>query len=95
MHLLEEHIISINSKLQILLKNYAALQKENNLFLSEIKKHEENEKNFLEKINVLEIQTGILKPSAGKMDSNEKKDFEKRIDAYIKDIDKCIVMLNN
>ena len=92
---IEEHINSINSKLQLLLKKYAALQKENLILSREMEVFKENEKAFLQKINTLEIQTGILKASAGKMDEKEKQVFEKRINQYLKDLDKCMAMLNN
>jgi len=92
---IEEHINSINTKLQLLLKKYAALQKENSLLSKEIETRRKNEKDYLEKITSLEIQTGILKSSAGKLNDKEKHDFEKKINNYIKDIDKCIAMLNN
>jgi len=29
------------------------------------------------------------------MNEDEKKNFEKKINQYIKDVDKCIAMLNN
>jgi len=95
MNSIEEHINSINTKLQLLLKKYAALQKENAILTREMEVCKENEKDFLQKINFLEVQTGILKASTGKMNDKEKHDFEKRINQYIKDIDKCIAMLNN
>lgn len=95
METIEEYINAINTKLQILLKKYAALQKENSILNNEIELCKQNEKDYLEKINSLEIQNGILKASSGKWDEKEKHDFEKRINQYIKDLDKCIGMLNN
>jgi chromosome segregation ATPase len=95
MSLIEEHINSINSKLQKLLKKYAALEKEKSILNSEIEVLRKNEKEYIQKINSLEIQEGILKASSGKLSDKEKSDFEKRINQYIKDLDKCIAMLNN
>ena len=60
-----------------------------------LKYAEKMKKIILEKIASLEMQTGILKSSAGKLNDKEKHDFEKRINNYIKDLDKCIAMLNN
>jgi hypothetical protein len=91
----EEHINLINSKLQLLLKKYSALQKENAILNNEIETFRNNEKDNLQKINSLEIQAGILKASVGKLNEKEKSDFEKRINQYIKDLDKCMAMLNN
>ena len=95
MSAIEEHINSINAKLQLLLKKYAALQKENLNLSSEIETFRKNEKEYVEKINFLEIQAGILKASADKLTDTEKHDFEKRINQYIKDLDRCMAMLNN
>ncbi|KAA9041587.1 hypothetical protein FW778_06070 [Ginsengibacter hankyongi] len=95
MSAIEEHINSINAKVQLLLKKYAALQKENLNLSNEIETFRKNEKEYLEKINSLEIQTGILKASAGKLNDKEKHDIEKKINQYIKDLDKCMAMLNN
>ena len=95
MNTIEEHINYINTKLQLLLKKYAALQKENSILNNEIEICRKNEKDYLQKINFLEMQTGILKASAGKLNNKEKQDFEKKINQYIKDLDKCMSMLNN
>jgi len=95
MKTIEEHINFINSKLQVLLKKYAALQKENANLNHELELHKEREKQTLQKIDSLEIQTRILKTSAGSMNEEEKKNFEKKINQYIKDLDKCMAMLNN
>lgn len=95
MSLIEEHINSINSKLQLLIKKYAALQKENSILNAEIEKYRTSEKEYLQKVDALEIQAGILKASGGKLNDIEKYDFEKRINQYIKDIDKYMAMLNN
>lgn len=95
MKTIEEHISFINNKLQLLLKKYAALQKENFSLNSEIELYKEREQQTLQKIDSLEMQARILKTSAGSMNEEEKKNFEKKISQYIKDLDKCIAMLNN
>ena len=95
MNTIEEHINYINTKLQLLLKKYAALQKENSILNNEIEICRKNEKDYLQKINFFEMQTGILNASAGKLNNKEKQDFEKKINQYIKDLDKCMSMLNN
>ncbi len=95
MKTLEEYITSINQRLQQLHKKYTALQKENAILNAELEKCREFEKNSIEKINSLEMQANILKASAGKMNEKEKQNFDRRINQYIKDLDKCIGMLNN
>jgi hypothetical protein len=95
MNSIEQHINSINTKLQQLLKKYAVLKKENAALINELELRRSNEKAHLDKIDSLEVQAGILKASSGKMDEKEKRDFERRINQYIKELDKCIAILNN
>jgi hypothetical protein len=95
MSTIEEHITLLHAKLQLLLKKYAALQKENLQLNSEIEDFRKNQAAALQRINTLELQTDILKTSAGQLTDQEKLDFERRINQYIKDLDKCITILNN
>ena len=95
MKTVEEHINSISAKLQQLLKKYVALKRENAILLHEVEEKRMNEKHFLDTIDSLEIQAGLLKASSGKMNEKDKHDFEKRINQYIKYLEKCIAMLNN
>ena len=91
----EEHINRINSKLQELLKKHAALSKESEQQQKLIQRLEqENELNET-KIKMLEQQQHILKAAAGRMDEPDKKEFEQVISKYIREIDKCINLLNN
>ncbi|MEO7768066.1 MAG: hypothetical protein ABIS01_11595, partial [Ferruginibacter sp.] len=84
----------VNNKLQQLLRQYQLLQKENEQFKATIKELKESRQNDLDRIILMEQQAGILKSAAGQMDSADKKSFEKIIDQYIKEIDKCIALLS-
>jgi chromosome segregation ATPase len=95
MNTIEEQINSLNTKLQLLLKKYSVIQKENEILNREIEKMRKNKNELLDRLNTLEMQTGILKASAAKMNEEEKDGFQKRINQYIKDLDKCMAMLNN
>lgn len=94
MKTVEEQIKDINKKLQQFIKRHAALQKENSTLSREINEYREKDKAGIEKINLLEMEASILKASAGKMNEKEKSEFEKRINQYIKDLEKCMTMLN-
>ena len=94
MKTVQEQIKDINKKLQQFIKRYAALQKENSILSQEISECRGKEKAEMEKITLLEMQTSILKASAGKMANEERIEFEKRINLYIKDLEKCMTMLN-
>lgn len=90
----EEQIKDINKKLQQLIKQHGVLQKENSILSGELSEYKEKDKTEKEKINLLEMQASILKASAGKMNEEEKFEFEKRINQYIKDLEKCMTVLN-
>ena len=93
MNATEQHLKRIQDKLQQLLKQYTAVQKENSRLKEELDaaryKIEEQKKNAEE----LKQQVSVLKLSAGEISEADKKDFEKRINAYLKEIDRCISML--
>jgi hypothetical protein len=89
------HINNISSKLQSLLKKFSFLEKENHRLSNENETLKASELKNKEQIVLLEQQVNILKASAGKLEGDEKKNFEKSINGYIKSIEKCIGMLNN
>lgn len=90
----EEQLKVISDKLQLLVKQFAITKKENISLATELHKIRLREKDLQEKFSNLEMETSILKASAGKMDDKEKKNFEKQINQYIKDLEKCMTMLN-
>ena len=89
----EQHLKIIQDKLQQLLKEHSALQKENSKLKEELgstrSKYSEQQKGLDE----LKQQVSILKVSSGEMSENDKKEFEKRINSYLKEIDRCIALL--
>ena len=90
----DQQFNSLNDKLQQLLKQYQVLQKENGQLANELKELKTSRENDLNRINQLEQQVGILKSAAGKMEEADKKLFEKHINQYIREIDKCIGLLS-
>ena len=91
---LDTNIKRINGKLQQLLKNYQHLQKENQRQAELIEELKNTKEKDNQQIIVLQEKISILKAAAGKMNEKDKKVFEKTINQYIKEIDKCISMLN-
>ncbi len=91
----EQHINSINTKLQELLKKHYALVKESEQQQKTIQKLMHENELREGKINMLEQQQHILRSAAGKMDESDKKEFEQIINKYIREIDKCINLLND
>ena len=91
---LEKNIKRVNDKLQQLLKNYQHVQKENYRqakLIEELKQAKEKDSQL---ITTLQEKIRILKAAAGKMNEKDKKEFEKTINQYIREVDKCIGMLS-
>ncbi|HOZ78198.1 MAG TPA: hypothetical protein PLY34_09400 [Ferruginibacter sp.] len=91
---LENHIKRISDKLQLLLKQYQQLQKDNERLKSAVQKLESGQAAATQQVELLQLQAGILKASAGQMNDIDKKAFEKKINQYLKEIDKCITLLS-
>ena len=91
---LDVHIKRIQEKLQRLLKQYSELQKENSQLKKELEKSATQSSHHQQTIDTLKQQVEVLKISSGNWDEHDKKEFEKRINHYIKEIDKCIALLS-
>jgi chromosome segregation ATPase len=90
----EQHLKRIQDKLQQLLKQHAILQKENHSLKEELGQVKKNAEEFNSSAETLKQQVEILKYNNGAMDEGEKKQFEKRLSGYLKEIDRCITMLS-
>ena len=95
MNNLEAHIKSVNEKLQQLLKKHVALKKENDNLKEELNNFKEKEVEYKYSLHELDQKVSILKAASGEMSEKDQKEFEKRINLYIKDIDKCIGLLSD
>jgi hypothetical protein len=90
----EKQLKRIQDKLQQILKEYAALQKENLRLKEELDKNRTQSFSHQQNIEDLKQQVEVLKITSGDWDPNDKKEFEKRINSYIKEIDRCIALLS-
>jgi len=91
---LEENIIRINKKFQQLLKHYQLLKKENLQQAVIIRQLQTANETTVQQSATLQQQILILKAAAGQMNDTDKKEFEKNINQYLKEIDKCINLLS-
>ena len=89
-----EQFKRVTEKLQELVKKYDQLKKENERLKGELIPAKEREMEFLEQISSLEQKVMILKAGTGKMEETDRKELDKRIHTYLKEIDKCITMLS-
>jgi hypothetical protein len=90
---LELQLANLQNKLQLLLKQSQHLIKENislknekELLVDELNKKDEAIKKMQQQIDALKFNNT--------MDEDEKKHLEKRIDEYLREIDKCLSILN-
>ena len=90
---LEEQLKRINDKLQLLVKQNQLLQKENEKMGRELNDSREKQDAHAKKLDECEQQISILKMAAGQMEDADKKELEKRLNQYIREIDRCITML--
>ena len=92
---INDHIKNVNAKLQLLLKQFTAMQQENDQLKKSVADYAAKDKTQKEAIDNLKQEQLILKASLDTMNEAEKKDFEKKINGYIKNIDKCISLLSH
>jgi len=91
---LELKIKDIQNKLQQLLKQYATLEKDNLRLEKELSKSREQFVQQQQIVDTLKQQVEIGRISSGNWNEQDKKEFEKRINSYIKEIDQCITLLS-
>jgi uncharacterized protein (DUF3084 family) len=86
----EEQLRRVNDKLQLLLRKYQLLQKDNERLNNAAKAYHDKEKAQAQLIDELTTRVQVLTLAAGQMSEADKKEFEKKINRYIKQVDKCI-----
>ncbi len=94
MNQMEEQVKRLNEKLLQLLRQYQSLQKENEKLRQESKQTTERYQALSAQSEKWQQQAEILKLSREQMSEAEKKAFEKRLSQYVKEIDRCIALLN-
>jgi len=91
---IEHQLKRIQDKLQQVLKDYSGLQKENLRLKEELDKNRTQSFAHQQNIEDLKQQVDVLKITSGDWNEGDKKEFEKRINSYIKEIDRCIALLS-
>lgn len=91
---LDLQIRSIQEKLQQLLKQQALLQKENGRLKKELDKARQAAADSVAQVHALQQQVDAARLGSGQMNETERAALDKRIDVYLKEIDKCLAMLN-
>jgi len=94
MNPLEDHIQRISEKMQQLLRQYQLQQKENERLKKELQQVKELESARARQLEELEQKVAVLKTATNNMSDADKKDLEKPLNHYLKEIDRCIEMLS-
>jgi chromosome segregation ATPase len=91
---IDQQFNTIHDKLQQLLKAYGRVQKENERLKDELQKARDNEQIMNHRFDEIQQQVSVMKLGTSDMSERDKKEFEKKINRYIKEIDKCITYLS-
>lgn len=91
---LSEQIKRIQDKLQLLLKQQAVLQKENNRLKNDLQEAIFDNMKKTEALHTIQQQVDVLKMGSSALSETEKHTLNKRIDGYLREIDQCLALLN-
>lgn len=90
-----EQIGRIEDKLNKLLLQHQQLLRENQKLRIEQQTHLETQKKLKAKVDELELQVALLHSKETSTSKTSRAALEKKINAYVKEIDKCIAVLGN
>jgi chromosome segregation ATPase len=91
---LEATLKRILDKLQQLMRRHKALHQENDRLRRTVGEAEEKLKQAQEQVQLLRTQLDVLKLNAGDLNAADKKEIEKKLNGYLKEIDRCIALLS-
>ena len=94
MSLAEEQLKRIQDKLQHLVRQHGAVQKENQHLKHQLEQATNQTVQLQKSMDDLKQQVNVLKLNAGDMTEADKKEMERKINGYIKEIDRCIALLS-
>ncbi len=91
----DEQLKNFTQKLQLLLKNNQQLQKEHAAIKKELEENKLIIKDKNEAIQKLQEKLDAANLNTSTMDAAEKKLLEQRLNGYLAEIEKCLVLLNS
>ena len=91
----QEHINTIQDKLSTLIERYNGLLKENERLKKSVNDSTEELQLLREKNDQITLQLNMLKVAASEESKESRNALEKKINEYIKEIDKCIAQLGD
>jgi GrpB-like predicted nucleotidyltransferase (UPF0157 family) len=91
---LQTSLQGLQEKLQVLIKNYVAMEKENQQLKAKLSQALENQDQLANQLKELETKLAAASMRQSNMDPADKAKWIKQIDQYIKEIDHSIQNLN-
>ena len=70
------------------------MQQESDRLRRTLTETEEKLRQAQEQRNLLRLQLDVLKMNAGELNTADKKEIEKKLNGYLKEIDRCIALLS-
>ncbi len=92
---LGNQLVQFQQKLMRVIKQHDVLHRENARLKKELAKKDLLLTNKETLLKDLEEKLAALRLSKGSFSDEEKKQLGKKINSYVKDIDKCLVLLNS
>lgn len=87
---INEQLEQFYKKLQQIMQQHAQLQKENKQLRQKLTYTQQKNETLTTQMLTVQQKLDALQIINNQLDEADKKDIEKRINQYIKDIDKCI-----
>ncbi len=90
-----ESLKRFNEKLQLVVHQYQVMQRENVRLQKELQDLKGKDELHVQQIAELENKVAALKMAAGQIEVTDRKELEKKLNLYIREIDRCIAMLGD
>ncbi|TXT34099.1 MAG: hypothetical protein FD136_515 [Chitinophagaceae bacterium] len=88
------HIVQLQEKLQLLIKEYKQLQKDNSKLQKDIAVLHSEQQGRQQQLALMEQRIAAVQLTGANWNDQEKAALQKKIDAYLKEIDKCLALLH-
>ena len=92
---MKDLVISVKEKIKKLLLVVDELKKENSILEKDIKELKKLNQSMINKINNLTQKSDLLKINQSIESESDSNYTKKKIDQYIREIDKCINLIDN
>jgi archaellum component FlaC len=83
----------VHEKILLLMKQHQTLQKENERLRDDLKKMQERSEVISRDVEKFRQQAEAVRLSGRNMEEADKRILEKRLNQYVREIDKCIALL--